>query len=164
MGKKDEDCFFAALTKYEIDSGFTLSPQIPLSGKKYRYEWIKLNFDGLSGASGMSGPSGDSGFYKIENWNFDSLRSSTGQDHTWAINLNERGLSADYLPPGWVTTCPISGFNYRPIGSKKEDLTGITFEDIFHIVKLCKYTEGENNFYYFTAENVVDGCCDTTGA
>jgi len=171
--KKDEECFFAALLRYEEDSN---CPEGNDFGKKYRYQWAKLKFDGpsgasaatgVSGASGASGSSGASGagcgvalFYQIEKWSFDSLQSSGTQDDTWAINLNERGITAGYIPTGYVTECVPEGFQFRPIGAKENPVP--SGEDIFHIVKLCKYTESNNVVYYFTAENAFDGCCVST--
>lgn len=168
--RKDEECFFAALLRYEEDSN---CPEGNDFGKKYRYKWAKLKFDGPIGASagtgitGASGASGGSGancglsfFYQIEKWSFDSLQSSGTQDDTWAVNLNERGLTAGYIPTGYVTECVPEGFQFRPIGAKENPVP--TGEDIFHIVKLCKYTESNNVMYYFTAENAFDGCCIST--
>jgi hypothetical protein len=170
MGNR-EDCFFALLQKYEIDN---VSPTTTTkaNAKKYRYKWNKLYYDsGITGASGATGSSppapgatGSTGFtyyHQIEKWLLDdSLKSSDTQDETWAINLNERGITGTYLPPGWVDVCLPDGFYFRPVGAKTPNL--LPEEDIFHIVKLCKYSDGENFVYYFTVENVVDGCCDGT--
>lgn len=146
MGKKDEDCFFAVLQRYETDSSTTQ----PSGSNIYRYKWNKLIF-------GNTGASGSTGFHKIENWALDTTKSSANQDSTWAINLNERGLTAGYLAPGWVSECIPTNFKYRAIGAKQR---GLTAENIFHIAKVCRYSDGQNSVYYFTAENVVDGCCD----
>lgn len=160
MGKQD-DCFFAVLQKYEVDNTkkFTGS-----NDYMYRYQWSKLEFQGPSGSTGTNdssmssstGPTGSTYFHHIENWNLSNIRSSTFQDETWAINLNERGLSGGYLPPGWVGSCIPAGFNYRPIGAIGR---GLTSENIFHIAKICRHSDGEKYFYYFIAENIVDGCC-----
>ena len=165
MGKREEECFFAALLRFEEENN--CPEEFPI-GRKYRYKWAKLSFEGVSGACGAAGACGGAGsccgsnnFYKVENWKLDTLRSSEIQDNSWAINLNERGLTSGYLPPGWITSCLLEGFDFRPIGAREEDLTGVTGGDIFHIVKLCRYTENNNCFFYFTAENVVDGCCDS---
>jgi len=164
MGKKQEDCFFAALLRYEEDSNCPSGNSV---GKKYRYKWNKLSFEGTTGAtsgSGVSGGAGTSGgscgiplFYQIEKWGLDSLKSSATQDDTWAINLNERGLTAGYIPSGYISSCAPAGFKLRPIGAKATTLS--SGENIFHVVKLCKYTDGNNVVYYFTAENAFDGCC-----
>lgn len=157
MGKKEEECFFAVLQRYEEDSSVN-QPAGPNGSKVYRYKWNKLLFDN----TGISGASGFTGFHKIENWSLDGVRSSANQDSTWAINLNERGMtsgSLSYLPPGYVTSCIPTNFRYRAIGART-DQTGITAENIFHIAKICKYSDGQNSLYYFTAENVVDGCCE----
>lgn len=115
---------------------------------------------GPSGASGSSGGYGPTGatiyFHHLESWVLDSLKSGETQDESWAINVNERGLSADYLPPGWIASPLPTGFRYRAIGAKKP---GLTAEDIKHIARICKYSDGLNYFYYFIAENVVDGIC-----
>jgi hypothetical protein len=170
MGNR-EDCFFALLQKYEIDN---VSPTntTKANAKKYRYKWNKLYYDsGITGATGATsasppapGATGSTGFtyyHQIEKWLLDdSLKSSDTQDETWAINLNERGITGTYLPPGWVDVCLPDGFYFRPVGAKTPNL--LPEEDIFHIVKLCKHSDGENFVYYFTVENVVDGCCDGT--
>jgi hypothetical protein len=169
MGKETkENCFFAALTRYELDSTRGVSGATGISGGNvYRYRWNELQFSGNSGACGASGVCGASGacggiyFHQIENWKPLGLASSPTQDETWAINLNERGITGNYLAPGWVPSCLPSGFNYRPIGESGITFTPGTGGDIYHIAKICKYTDGENVLYYFTAENVVDGCCDS---
>jgi hypothetical protein len=164
MGTNPDDCFFAVLKKYEVDctKGYTGADQ-----KAYRYMWNKIDFDatGLCGGkgadgcfSGACGACGGTYFHHMENWSLSTIKSSDTQDNSWAINLNERGITNSYLPPGWVPDCIPTGFNYRPIGAKGIDAGSCG--DIYHIVKLCKHTEGNNYFYYFTAENVVDGCCD----
>ena len=157
MGQRDE-CFFAVLQRYEIDNtkGFSGS-----TNYMYRYKWNKIAFEGPTGAcGGSSSTTGTTGatvyFHHLENWSLDSLKSGETQDSSWAININERGLSADYLPPGWVSSPLPAGFKYRAIGAKK---LGLTAENINHIAKICKYTDGFNYFYYFIAENVVDGIC-----
>jgi hypothetical protein len=166
MGKESgENCFFAALTRYELDSTKGTS-----GANIYRYRWNELQFSGSSGACGACGAGGACGacgacggiyFHQIENWKPSGLASSPTQDETWAINLNERGTTGNYLAPGWVPSCLPSGFNYRPIGESSSTFTPGTGGDIYHIAKICKYTDGENVLYYFIAENVVDGCCDT---
>ena len=166
MGQRTDDCFFAVLQRYEVDctKGYTGADQ-----KSYRYKWNKIEFDasGLCGGAGATacfdgscgacGASGNTYFHHLEKWSLSNIKSSDLQDNSWAINLNERGITNSYLPPGWVPSCIPTGFAYRAIGAKT---IGANTEDIFHIVKLCKHTEGNNYFYYFTAENVVDGCCD----
>lgn len=163
MGQKNqEDCFFAALTRYEEDIN---CPEGTDVGKKYRYAWNKLKFEGTTGAcGGIQGECGGSGascgiqyFYQMEKWVYDSLKSSSTQDDTWAINLNERGLTAGYIPAGYISSCAPTNFNLRPIGSKSETVEAA--EDIFHIVKICKYVENNNILYYFDAQNAFDGCC-----
>lgn len=172
MGKKREESFFAVLTKFEVDSSST-QPNNP-SGKIYRYRWNKLKFNSKYDENG---PVGLTGYYfnEIEKWSLDSEKSSTNQDDTWAINTNERGLSAGYLPPGWVYQPP-TGFYLRPIGLKTDSFDPIlnTSGDIFHIVKMYKIPleelllKSNNNLYreyagkylyYFSAENVLDGRC-----
>ena len=171
MGK-EEDSFFAALLKYEIDNKAT---QTLNDAKKYRYQWSKIKFNSPYGASGPTGASGYSGstyyFHELEKWELDaSLQSGLTQDDSWAINLNERGLSGTYLPPGWHPTL-YGGFRYRPIGAKA---TFGNSGDIYHIVKMHRIpleqllVESGNTVYanyegqylnYFWAENVVDGDC-----
>jgi hypothetical protein len=150
-----EESFFALLQKYETDNTKT-----PVgSSSMYRYKWNKIYFEGTTGLSGQSGSSGNSGstYHQIENWKLDGFKSSETQDDTWAINLNERGMTSGYLPPGWVSSCIPTGFNYRPIGAQGSTVG--TGGSIFHIVKMYKQIENGKYFYYFTAENVVDGCC-----
>lgn len=176
MGKK-EDCFFAMLTKYEEDISINQTSENTHTAKKYRYKWNKLQFGGASGASGycfcgssggndqISGASGTTGAHILENWCLDSnIKSSDIQDDTWAINVNERGITSGtstYLPPGWLAPSTTSNFYYRPIGSKiSPPGTGTAGEQIHHIVRLCKERiDANNTIYYFWAENVVDGTC-----
>lgn len=173
MGKK-EDCFFAALTKYEEDNSITQDQSSANIPKKYRYKWNKLEFGGSTGSSGYcacgnsgsSGSSGSTGAHILENWCLNPyVKSSEKQDETWAINVNERGLttsqSLSYLPPGWLPVSTSSSFYYRPIGAKMSPPgKGLTGENIYHIVRLCKETVDANNtVYYFWAENVLDGTC-----
>jgi hypothetical protein len=171
MGKR-EDCFFAVLQKFEVDTGFTgatayIQQQdypIPGKAKKYRYQWNKLTF-GISGGSGYTGGGTGNTAYMIENWNLDPyIKSGLTQDNTWAININERGitgpsgLTPGYVPPGYVSDCISSNFTFRPIGVRTNSYGDSGY--INHIVRMCKYTEDPvNGFYYFTVENVVDGCC-----
>lgn len=165
MGNK-EDCFFAVLQQYDVDSGLSgyfsnLAAPIPGNAKKYRYKWNKLTFVGGSGYSGFIGGTG----YMIEGWTLDPLvKSGITQDNTWAININERsltgpaGLTPAYLPPGYVAECVPSYFKYRPIG-----VSGNSFGNsgyINHIVRLCKHSDPLNGFYYFNVENLLDGCCE----
>jgi hypothetical protein len=151
----DHDCFFAVLQRYEVDSTKTFPATV--RGKSYRYKWNKLIFGGTG--SVPIGSEGSTTFHQIEGWSYDVLRSSPTQDRTWAINLNERGLTPGYLPPGWVNPTQ-SGFSYRPIGASGASPIAIgTAGNIFHIAKICKYADGDNYVYYFTAENVVDGTC-----
>jgi hypothetical protein len=147
-----EDCFFALLQRYEVDS-----TKGPIGGHNmYRYKWNKIEFP--FGSTGSSGSSGGSGyFHHLEKWELGGYKSGVTQDETWAINLNERGMSADYLPPGWVVSSLPSGFNYRPIGAKGSSIG--SSGDIHHIAKICRYDENGKYFYYFIAENIVDGTC-----
>lgn len=171
MGNKEES-FFALLTKFEQDNTTT---QYNPYAKKYRYQWNKLKFDSAYGPTGPTGSCGATGYYfnEIEKWSLDGLKSSTAQDDTWAINLNERGITSGYLPTGWVYPPP-AGFNLRPIGAKSASIGNSG--DIFHIVKMYKIPaqklldESNNtiypNFvgkylYYFVAENALDGNCRT---
>lgn len=173
MGTRgNEDCFFAALTRWELDNGITGVTAAIMSAKKYRYAWNKLSFLGPSGWSGPTGygpppgwtslGTGMTSFYKIENWYFDpTIRSGFTQDDTWAINLNERGGNIGYLAPGYVAECLPGGFEFRPIGAKIYPSTGLSGDFTFHIVKMCRHQEAGFNVYYFTAENAIDGCCPT---
>jgi hypothetical protein len=188
MGKQPEQDFFALLQRYEPDSVSGISGSVPGNAKKYRYKWNKLKFNAIYGAcgpAGMSGSSGGSGgssgaasyyFHQLENWSLDSVASSATQDDTWAINVNERGLTSSYLPPGWSPSNIPSGFQYRAIGTNGS-ATPPDSADIFHIVKMYQiplttllsesgnqvYPEYQNKFLsYFWAENVVDGSCQTT--
>ena len=93
-----DDCFFAVLQRAEIDNtkGFTNTSRF-----MYRYKWTKIDFDAPKGSCGPSGACGACGgcgggtlsFHQLENWGLDSFGSSSFQDETWAINLNERGLT-----------------------------------------------------------------------
>lgn len=166
MGKKS-DCFFATLQRYEPDTSYygtsgASGPTLPIGAKYYRYKWSKIQFTGLSGSSGSTGATGNSGSYPVHNleqWKLDSsVASNTNQDETWAINLNERGLTSSYLPPGWVTTST-GNFKYRPIGAPST-ATFPTSKDINHIVRMCvENVDGNSNLAYFWAENIVDGEC-----
>jgi hypothetical protein len=90
----------------------------------------------------------------------ETVKSSDVQDDTWAINLNERGLTGNYLPPGWVSTNLPTGFKFRPVGLPSTTTTVPTSGDISHIVRLCRERIDANNVItYFWAENVVDGTC-----
>jgi hypothetical protein len=157
------DCFFALLQKYEVDNTSPVTG-IPNNAKKYRYKWNKVVFSNPSGVSGACGGSGGStgNTYpnKIESWYLDpSIKSNETQDNTWAINLNERGLSAGYLPPGWVTTTN-NNFSYRPIGMPNNQTAITNSGDISHIARVCiEQVDGNNQVIYFWAENVVDGTC-----
>jgi hypothetical protein len=172
MGSGD-NCFFAVLTKFEVDNNS--KDGVNSNGKKYRYEWNKIKFDSPYGSTGPIGACGYTGatyyIHELERWHLDDLKSSTFQDESWAINLNERGLSADYLPQGWATPIP-PGFKLRPIGAKTPVLG--TGGSIYHVVKLCRMPIDEllvesNNkvypnylgkyLYYFEAENALDGTC-----
>ena len=170
MGKK-EDCFFAALTRYEEDNSITQDQTTANIPKKYRYKWNKLQFGGATGSSGYcacgnSGASGTTGAHIVENWCLDPyIRSGETQDSSWAINLNERGLTASqslqYLPPGWLPVSTTSSFYYRPIGAKQSPpAKGLSGENIYHIVRMCRERVDANNLVtYFWAENVLDGTC-----
>lgn len=149
-----EDCFFAILQRYEVDT-----TQAPMGTNAYRYKWNKISYDdGLSGNSGSCGSSGST-YHHLEKWTLDGAKSSDIQDETWAINLNERGLTSGYYPPGWAN-CFSSNFSYRPIGAKGNAASIGTGGTIGHIVRLCKQIDNGKSFYYFSAENVVDGCCE----
>ncbi len=171
LGK--EDCFFAALQRYEPDYTYAGSSggnpggqgaTYPADAKFYRYKWNKLIFtSGSTGSSGGNcGSSGGSENYaaQIENWSLDSVtKSSEDQDKTWAINLNERGLSDSYLPPGWVSPTS-SKFKFRPIGANTTDSPAQESADIFHIARVClQQVDANNKVAYFWAENVIDGNC-----
>lgn len=167
MGNRvGDDCFFAVLQKFEVDSGFSAyfsnpALQMPGQAKKYRYQWNKLTF--LSG-TGYTASTGGTG-YMIEGWTLDpDIKSGLTQDNTWAININERsltgpaGLTPAYLPPGYDSVCIPTTFKYKPIGvaGSSYGLSGY----INHIVRLCRYNDPLNGFYYFNVENIIDGCCD----
>ena len=172
MGAGDH-CFFAVLTQFEEDN--QTKKNLSSYGQKYRYAWNKINFDSPYGATGPVGASGYTGatyyVHELEKWHLDDLKSSTFQDDSWAINLNERGLSGDYLPAGWVTPPP-GGFKLRPIGARTATIGASG--SIYHIVRLCRtpvdelLTQSGNKvyqnylgkyIYYFEAENVFDGTC-----
>jgi hypothetical protein len=108
----------------------------------------------------MCGGSGGSTYFasQIEKWSLNStIKSGEIQDKTWAINLNERGLTQSYLPPGWAPPT-LPSFKFRPIGA-----TGSSAPDsanIFHIARVCvQQIDANNKVAYFWAENVVDGNC-----
>lgn len=176
MGK--EECFFALLQRYEPDylyyggisggncgGSASTAPKLPAGATFYRYKWNKLRFDGYSpgssggnsgGSGGISGSSYD--VAQIEKWSLDPVvKSGITQDHTWAINLNERGLSPGYLPPGWIkSTSPSCKF--RPIGTSDTDFKASA--NIAHIARVCLYQADANNkVAYFCVENVVDCNC-----
>ena len=184
MGKK-EDCFFAVLQRYEPDNtyyGVTCAPDptLPGSAKFYRYKWNKILFEpghegvtcgtcGSSGASGASGSEGDQGAgisgcttysHQLEKWCLDpSKKSSSIQDDTWAINLNERGLSGAYLPPGWVSPSSTS-FKFRPIGANTSSAIGVSGGNINHIARICiEQIDAKTRVTSFWIENVLDGLC-----
>ena len=154
MGGSTE-CFFALLQKYEPDNTDTVTTY-PNKGKKYRYRWNKLIF-GASGGTTYSN--------KIESWSLDpTIKSNGTQDSTWAINLNERGLTAGYLPPGWVSQTSTgvgANFSFRPVGmpvgsGAPSPIGG----DISHIARVCiEQVDANNKLAYFWAENVLDGEC-----
>lgn len=159
MGKQ-EDCFFAALTGFAVDS--EASQEGPNGSKVYRYKWNKINFSsGVTSGCGVSCDGGTYSAHQLENWCLDeTVKSSDVQDDTWAINLNERGLTGNYLPPGWVSTNLPTGFKFRPVGLPSTTTTVPTSGDISHIVRLCRERIDANNVItYFWAENVVDGTC-----
>lgn len=187
---KEENCFFAKLTKYELDktygAGLSGSPGLGVIGGisgstfiPYRYKWVKLNFNSTYGDTGpvnYSGTGGTAYFcHNVEAWEEDPLvKSSSTQDNTWAINLNERSIGTKYLPPGWVPSALPQGFYWRPVGANSFPSDG----NIRHIVKMCAVPVSDlmldsrqnvpSNYlgqylYYFTAENVVDGSCTVDG-
>jgi hypothetical protein len=164
-------------------------PIFPASAKLYRYKWTKILFEpghegvecgtcGSSGASGGAGGAGGSGVptsqggqgsnisgcttysHQLEKWCLDpSTKSSPTQDDTWAINLNERGLSGAYLPPGWVSPTSAS-FKFRPIGIDTSSVIGVTGGDIKHIARVCiEQIDAKTRVTSFWIENVVDGNC-----
>ena len=164
-------------------------PTFPASAKLYRYKWTKILFEpghegvtcgtcGSSGASGGAGGAGGSGVptsqggqgtnlsgcttysHQLEKWCLDSsTKSSPTQDDTWAINLNERGLSGAYLPPGWVNPTS-SSFKFRPIGTDTSSVIGVTGGDIKHIARVCiEQIDAKTRVTSFWIENVVDGNC-----
>jgi len=184
MGKK-EDCFFALLQRYEPDNTYygvtgASDPILPGSAKFYRYKWNKILFEpghegvtcGTCGSSGASGASGASGnvaggasgataySHQLEKWCLDpTTKSSDKQDDTWAINLNERGLSGAYLPPGWVSPT-LSSFKFRPIGSTINSTFGSDGGDILHIARVCiEQIDAKTRVTSFWIENVLDGTC-----
>lgn len=175
MGQK-EDCFFAVLQKYEVDStysnGLPTGVTAAAGGKMYRYKWNKIIFEPPTGLSagmcaGMcagacgAGSSGSTYGNQLENWYLDpGIKSSETQDNTWAINLNERGLTGNYLPPGWVTTNLPAQFKFRPIGLPSNVTEPIDSGIIRHFVRLCIDQSSPNaKVTYFWAENLVDGSC-----
>lgn len=170
MGSK-EDCFFALLQKYEPDSSYPngVPPGITLQAgaKFYRYKWNKIIFgatagSGVCGACSASGACGGSTYaHQLEAWSLDpSVKSSDQQDNTWAINLNERGLTGNYLPPGWVFLNSPNSFKFRPIGAKLSLSPPPTTGEIGHIVRLCiDQNSPTDRVIYFWAENIVDGIC-----
>jgi hypothetical protein len=176
---KEEETFFALLTRYERDNTTSTSTEYG----PYRYNWVKLNFNSPYNLTGPSTEfkSTESGgtyyIHQLEKWEKDGIwKGSTTQDDTWAINLNERSIgitgNSQYLAPGWVSPINFSSFKWRPIG-----ITGPTYENsgyINHLVKMTsipysKLLLDSNNLigitflgkylYYFTVENVVDGQC-----
>jgi hypothetical protein len=187
MGKKEDCFFavlqrYEPDNAYYGVSGASGSsePEFSNGAKYYRYKWNKIIFNGNSGASGgsgssggsqgtigssftgggNSGPSGSSGYnaHQLELWGLDPvIKSETTQDDTWAINLNERGLTKGYLPPGWIASNS-SSFKFRPIGA-----SGGSFQssaNIFHIARVCiEQIDANNSVTYFWAENVLDGNC-----
>jgi hypothetical protein len=181
MGKK-EDCFFAVLQRYEPDNtyyGVTCAPDptLPGSAKFYRYKWNKILFEpghegvtcGECGSSGGSVESQGQGAnisgcttysHQLEKWCLDpSKKSSPTQDDTWAINLNERGLSGAYLPPGWVTPTSAS-FKFRPVGANTSSAIGVSGGDIKHIARVCiEQIDAKTRVTSFWIENVLDGNC-----
>jgi hypothetical protein len=176
MGK-NEDCFFAVLQRYEPDNtyyGVTCAPDptLPGSAKFYRYKWNKILFEpghegvtcgtcGSSGAAVVAGISGCTTYsHQLEKWCLDpSKKSSSTQDDTWAINLNERGLSGSYLPPGWVSPTSAS-FKFRPIGATTSSTIGVSGGDINHIARVCiEQIDAKTRVTSFWIENVLDGTC-----
>lgn len=179
---KQEKCFFAKLTRYETDQTYGAGLSGGASNTTFipfKYKWTKLNFGSEYGSTGPTGDVGSGGtayyFNNIESWKEDPIiKGNTYQDDSWAINLNERTISKNYLPPGWIANVP-QGFKFRPIGKKTGTSAGDeTKGDINHIVKMCAVPisdllldskqEVPSNYlgkylYYFTAENVVDGNC-----
>ena len=176
MGKH-EDCFFAVLQRYEPDNtyyGVTCAPDptLPGSAKFYRYKWNKILFEpghegltcGTCGSSDSSGGASLSGCttysHQLEKWCLDpSKKSSSTQDDTWAINLNERGLSGAYLPPGWVSPTSTS-FKFRPVGANTSSAIGVNGGDIKHIARVCiEQIDAKTRVTSFWIENVLDGIC-----
>jgi len=174
MGQK-EDCFFALLQKYEPDNTYygvtgTSNLVLPGSAKFYRYKWNKILFEpghegvtcGTCGSSGSTGgASGGTAYsHQLEKWCLDpTTKSSDTQDDTWAINLNERGLSGAYLPPGWVSPSSTS-FKFRPIGANTSSTIGVSGGNISHIARVCiEQIDAKTKVTSFWIENVLDGLC-----
>ena len=178
MGKK-EDCFFALLQRYEPDNTYygvtcAADPIFPGSAKFYRYKWNKILFEpgyegvtcGTCGSSGESqgisgGVSGCTSYsHQLEKWCLDpTTKSSDTQDDTWAINLNERGLSGAYLPPGWVSPTSAS-FKFRPIGASTSSTFGASGGTMAHIARVCiEQIDAKTKVTSFWVENVLDGLC-----
>lgn len=167
MGKKEE-CFFAVLQGYEPDNSYygvtgSADPVLLGSAKFYRYRWNKILFDcepcGSSNTSnGLSGST--SYVHQLEKWCLDpTTKSNFTQDDTWAINLNERGLSGAYLPPGWVNPTTES-FKFRPIGVSTSATFESSGESNSHIARVCiEQIDAKTKVTYFWIENVLDGTC-----
>jgi hypothetical protein len=163
MGKK-EDCFFAVLQRYEPDNTYygvqdETEPVLPGSAKFYRYKWNKILFD-CAPCNSSGTCSGISYSNQLENWCLDpTTKSSLTQDDTWAINLNERGLSDTYLPPGWVNPSA-PAFKFRPIGANTNPIFDDTGGDILHIARVCiEQIDAKTKVTSFWIENVLDGLC-----
>lgn len=177
MGKHEE-CFFAVLQRYEPDNTYygvtcAADPTFPGSAKLYRYKWNKILFEpghegvtcGTCGSTAttqqQSGTSGCTTYsHQLEKWCLDpTTKSNDLQDDTWAINLNERGLSGAYLPPGWVSPTSAS-FKFRPIGASISSAIGTTGGDIKHIARVCiEQIDAKTKVTSFWIENVLDGLC-----
>jgi hypothetical protein len=178
---QDESSFFAVLTQVSEDGDSPLS-----LGKKFIYGWNKILFTSTAGSLPNFGPTVINQMIGA-GWTYDKteycdLTKVTDTDYKGkpaAINLNERGntgtsITNYYVAPGW--DFPPGSFSYRYIGYSKAN-TGIDIKTP-HVVKMYKKSitsllrdsddpfgilqdpDYESKyFYYFSAENVVDGEC-----
>jgi hypothetical protein len=191
---KEERCFFAKLTQYNIDYDYAKGAcagsyeyrnkfgNIFEAQKPYRYNWVKLNFNGNYGATGpediqsTAGNCGSKSYYafNLESWQEDPIvRGSCAMSDNWAINVNERSITDKYLPSGWIKPTGSTNFKWRPIGAIGNSYSGYS-GDIRQIVRMCAVPVSDllldskqsvpSNYlgkymYYFTATNIVDGTC-----
>jgi hypothetical protein len=178
---EDEESFFAVLTQFSVDSTSAII------GKRYEYGWNKLLFTSTEGT--LPNFNTDIVRDIIgAGWTYDTKEycdltkvNSTGyKGKPAAVNLNERGNSGNssvgnyYLGPGW--NVPPGTFTYRHIGygnpnngiqlntshvvkMYKKSITSLLRDsgDPFNILQDVDYQS--RYFYYFSAENIVDGEC-----